>query len=273
MAKGRILVPTDFSKQADIAFKQSVFFSKKTDMEIFLLHVMPKIRTMNVSCADNNIEDIQHKFERLINEAKCFSETKIHSRIECGKVLSKILEVEGEVKPNFMFVGTDLSDSEASSVALRLIDNVSCPIIVFTGRFNNIGCKNIVLPVDLTKETKQKINLTIELAKIYEATVHVISVINSYNDEEFLKKKRQLEEVKCIFNNSGINCIPKLIKTKNDVEIMANAINDYADDINSDLIVIMTRQETKIQKFFIGSMATKLIRKANAPILCVSPKF
>jgi hypothetical protein len=34
----------------------------------------------------------------------------------------------------------------------------------------------------------------------------------------------------------------------------------------------MTRQETKLQKFFVGSMATELIKKANVPIVCVSPK-
>jgi nucleotide-binding universal stress UspA family protein len=272
MVKGRILVPTDFSEQSNIAFKQSVFFSKKAEMEIFLMHIIPKksIEELNM---DKSIEEVQGRFESLISEASEFAETKIYSRIECGKIIPNILEAEREINPNFMFVGTDTSETEASSIALKLINKVNCPINVFTGRFNRIGCENIVLPLDLTKETKQKVELTVYLAKIYNATVHIVSVVNSLEEEENIKLEKQIKEVKTIFDKSGINCITKLIKTKNDVELMANAINDYADSIESDLIVIMTRQENKIQKFFIGSMATKLIRKANAPILCVNPKY
>ena len=48
--------------------------------------------------------------------------------------------------------------------------------------------------------------------------------------------------------------------------------DDFADDIEASAIVIMTRQENKLQKFFVGSMATELIKKANVPIVCISPK-
>ena len=62
------------------------------------------------------------------------------------------------------------------------------------------------------------------------------------------------------------------MKTEANVESMANAVNDFADDIEASAIIIMTHQENKLQKFFVGSMATELIKKANVPIVCVSPK-
>ena len=82
-----------------------------------------------------------------------------------------------------------------------------------------------------------------------------------------------MSQVKSIFDKLELKSQIKLLKTKNDIDIMANEINDYADDINADLIVIMTRQETKLQKFFVGSMAIKLIRKSTVPIMCISPKI
>lgn len=272
MIKGRVLVSTDFSKQSDIAFKQSVFFSKRAEMEIFLLHVIPKKNT-DEAAIDHNIENIQKRFEIMINEAKNYADVKISYRIEYGKIIPKILETAEEIKPNFMFIGTDTSETEASSIALKLINKVDYPIIVFTGRFNKLGCENIVLPLDLTKETKQKVDLTVKLAKIYGATVHIVSVINFTDNDRCERIEQQIEEVKLVFNKQAINVVTKIIKKNNDVEIMADAINNYADEVKSDLIVIMTRQETKIQKIIIGSMATKLIRKANAPILCVNPKY
>ncbi|MDR2010011.1 MAG: universal stress protein [Bacteroidales bacterium] len=272
MSTNKILVPTNFSHQAEIAFRQSVYFSLKTNSELYLLHVIPKGKKNDELSSDNHIELVQKKLDKYITEARKNGVENIFYRIECGKVFPQVLESEKFLLPDFIFLGTDVSKSEISSITLRLIDNVNCPIVIFRGRFNNIGCANIVLPLDLTKETKQKIALTTDLAKIYGSTVHIVSVTSFSDGKEYSELEKQIEQVEAVFVKEKINCTIKLIKTKNDVEIMANAINDYADDINSDLIIIMTRQEKKIQKFFVGSMATKLIKKANAPILCVSPK-
>ncbi|MCK9322173.1 MAG: universal stress protein, partial [Bacteroidales bacterium] len=65
MRKNRILVPTNFSKQAEIAFKQSVFFSSKTNSDIFVLHVIPSLRKIDGS--SNTIETIQNKADSLID--------------------------------------------------------------------------------------------------------------------------------------------------------------------------------------------------------------
>jgi nucleotide-binding universal stress UspA family protein len=273
MLINKILVPTNFSHQADIAFRQSAYFSLKTNSELYLLHVIPKVKSKDSCESDEHIELVQKNLDKYITEAREKGLRKISYRIECGKVFFQVLEAEKNISPDFIFLGTDVSKSEMSSMTLRLIDNVRCPIVIFRGRFNNIGCNNIVLPLDLTKETKQKINLAVDLAKIYGSTIHIVSVTSFSDEKEYYKLETQIEQVKLVFSRNEVKCTAKLIKSKNDVETMANAINDYADDISSDLIIIMTRQEKKIQKFFVGSMAAKLIKKANAPILCVSPKI
>lgn len=270
MTKNRILVPTNFSSQADIAFKQSVFFSEKTGADVFLLHVIPSLRMIDNS--SDNIDAIQSRLTRMSEEYGAGKGVKIHSRIECGKILPQILSVEKELMPSYIFIGTDSSAKAMASTTLKLIDQVDCPVVVFAGKFDRTGCENIVLPLDLTKETKQKIDQTIRIAKIYNSTVHIVSATSFTDELECDKIKEQIRQVKNIFDKLEIKCVTELLKTKNDIEIMANAVNDYADDKKADLIVIMTRQETKLQKFIVGSMAIKLIRKSNVPILCVSPK-
>ena len=270
MLKNRILVPTNFSDQADLAYKQSVFFSSKTGSDVYLLHIIPSLRMIDNS--SDAIESIQSNLTKLVDTFSSETNSRIHSRIECGKILPQILAVEKELQPSYIFIGTDVSAKETSSKTLKLIDSVSCPVVVFAGRFNRTGCDTIVLPLDLSKETKQKIDQTIKIAKIYGSTVHIVSATNFSDEMERDRLKEQILQVKTVFTKLGIPCVTNLIKTKVDIEVMANAINDYADDIKADLIVIMTRQETKIQKFFVGSMAIKLIRKSNVPILCVSPK-
>jgi nucleotide-binding universal stress UspA family protein len=271
MLKNRILVPTNFSGQAEIALRQSVYFAGKTGAEVILLHVIPSLKMI-----DNSSDSIDAIQKRLINLAElCASDQgiRIHTRIECGKVIPQILAVEKEVKPSYIFIGTDSSSSAFSSTTIKLIDKVDCPVVVLAGRFDKMGCNKIVLPLDLTKETKQKVDLTIKIAKIYGSSVHIISATSFTDEIQCDKIKEQIKQVKQFFDKQEINCVTELLKTKNDIEVMANAINDYADDIKADLIVIMTRQENPVQKLIIGSMATKLIKKANVPILCVRPKL
>ena len=108
MRKNRILVPTNFSKQAEIAFKQSVFFSSKTNSDIFVLHVIPSLRKIDGS--SNTIETIQNKADSLIDPMTSFAGGKIHTRIETGKVITQILNAEQELKPDYIFIGTDNVD-------------------------------------------------------------------------------------------------------------------------------------------------------------------
>ncbi|HOE38956.1 MAG TPA: universal stress protein [Bacteroidales bacterium] len=271
MSKKRILVPTNFTSETEIAFEQSVLFSLKTDADIILFHVIPSLKMINSN--SSNIDRVQEELSILAE--KYFKETgkNAQTRIEVGKVLQQILMLEKEIKPSYIFLGSDVSKGEVSSLTLKLVNSVECPIIIFLRNFKKKGCEKIVLPLDLTKQTKQKVDHTIKLAKIYNSEVHIVSATNFTNETELAKLNDQLDYVNSIFEKLNIPTKTKILKTSNDIEIMANAINDYADDIDADLTVIMTRQETKIQKFFVGSMATKLINKSKIPILCISPNL
>ena len=170
-------------------------------------------------------------------------------------------------------MGSDAARNDHNrSITLKLIDKISCPMVVFAGRYDKVGCDRIVLPVDLTKETKQKIDLAVKIAKIYGAKVYAVSATGSHDAETLKQLEGKMSEVKAIFDKLQIECETRLLKTESHVESMANAVNDFADDIEASAIIIMTHQETKLQKFFVGSMATELIKKANVPIVCVSPK-
>lgn len=271
MSKNVILVPTNFSSRANIAYRQSINFAERTNGDVYLLHVIPQ-KTNKVNL-DVEIDVIHNQVLKLVEECDSNLRRKIHTRIEYGTVNSTIIKVEKELGPDFMFIGSDAARNDHNrSITLKLIDKISCPMVVFAGRFDKVGCEKIVLPVDLTKETKQKVDLTQKIARIYGSKVYVVSANSASDDETLQQLNKRIADVKAIFDKLNIECETKILKTEHSVEAMANAVNDFADDIEASAIVIMTRQETKLQKFFVGSMATELIKKANVPIVCVSPK-
>lgn len=49
----------------------------------------------------------------------------------------------------------------------------------------------------------------------------------------------------------------------------SSEIIDYAQEINADLIVIPTRGRTGLSRFFLGSVAERVIRYAHCPVLVV----
>ena len=271
MAKNVILVPTNFSSRANIAYRQSINFAERTNGDVYLLNVIPqKGKKENL---DLEIDVIHNQVLNLVEDYSDNLRRRIHTRIEYGPVNTTIIKVEKELKPDFMFIGSDAARNDHNrSVTLKLIDKVSCPLVVFAGRYDKDGCNRIVLPVDLTKETKQKVDLTLKIARIYGSKVYVVSATGSKDEKTLQQLDKRINDVKAIFDKLNIECETKILKSTQGVEAMANAVNDFADDIEASAIVIMTRQETKLQKFFVGSMATELIKKANVPIVCVSPK-
>ncbi len=267
MTKSKILVLTNFNPQSEVALLQSIYFANKTDSDIILLHIIKGTKSANKSKSAS----IQNKLNKIIENYKGSCQLVFNSRIEYGKVIPEILKVEKEIKPEFIFIGTERDSKPFNSTTINLIDEVGCPVIVLSGRNMSKGCESIVLPLDLSKETKQKVDVTLNIAKTYDATVHIISATSDKDKKIEEKIKKQILSVKKVFDKNNVSCKTELL-VKNNKATMANAIIDYAHKINAGLIVIMTRQETSIEKFFVGSMATRIIKKASIPVLCISPK-
>lgn len=272
MTKNRILIFTDLSNNSLIVLQKAINFASLFDYNIFLIHLISETNFSQHN--DEIINEVQRKIENQIQNCKNPSLVSIHHRIEFGKFTQKICVIEKELNPSYIFLTFDnIFFEDSFSTIVKLVENIDCPLFIFNEHSSNKQYfENIVLPLDLTKETQQKIDLTIDIALANKSTVHIISVTDFLDELECDKLKGQLEQVKQLFEKKNINAVTKLIKSKDDIGLMASAINAFAVEINADLVVIMTRQETKLQKFFVGSMALKLLYSAEVPILCIRPK-
>ena len=201
MQKNIILVPTNFSSRANIAYRQSINFAERTKGSIHLLHVIqPKSKNSNL---DMEIDIIHNQVLKLVEECDASFRKRIHTRIEYGNVYSSICSVANELSPDYMFIGSDVArKKQAKSITLKLIDKVSCPLVVFAGRYDKLGCDKIVLPVDLTKETKQKVDLAVKMAKIYGSKIFMVSAVSKENEQIVSRQ----QEIKSIFDKLNIEC-------------------------------------------------------------------
>lgn len=279
--KPRILVPVDFSEQSGIALDQAVNLGKQINASITLLHVIEEIGALKQFFSPEMHEDIrkniQKQLDKLSEEVSAKYKIEVDNLIARGKVHDKVAEVAEMVSATLIIMGTHGTDTIKrkfiGSNALRVLRESRVPVITIRGKKHKKGCKNIVLPLDLTKETREKVSKGIWLAKMYGATVRVVSVL--FTTDEFVVNRltRQLSQVHAFLEKNGVECTSEIIKGIKGEETLAQCIVDYAKKVEGDLILIMTQQEIDFTPYFIGSSAQEIINNSEIPVLSIIPEY
>ncbi len=278
-AAGGILVPVDFSEQSLIALGQSFNLARLTHSEITLMHVIDQDFISHLTdtilskynYADQLQDDMQARLDELATRVQNEQGIKAHTKISTGKIYDEIIEEAKEINASLIIMGTMGRDTFKKKIlgsnASHVIKTAPCPVITIKGKKHREGCRHIILPLDLSSETKEKVNKAVELAKLFNSVIHIVSVVSS--DDEFVinKLSRQLELVKSFVEESNVECTGELIENDN----IAKGILEHSARLNADLIIIMTQQELEWTDFFIGTAAQEVINHSDIPVLCIRP--
>jgi nucleotide-binding universal stress UspA family protein len=276
----QILIPVDFSDQAIIALEQSYNLAKFYQAELTLLYVIDEGNTLNrifqKPLDDEAIKkQVKIKLDELGERISKKHNIEVNTLIAKGHVYDKILEVAGLINAKMIIMGTNgtigLKKRFIGSNALRVVKEANCPVVTIKGKHPREGCKNIVLPIDLSKESREKVDTAIELGKLYGSTIRVVSVLFTHDEFVVNRLTRQMEQVKSFIKKAGVKCTAEMIKTTKGQETLAGAIVDYSNKVEADLIMIMTQQEGDITPLFIGSTAQGIINNAETPVMSIVP--
>jgi nucleotide-binding universal stress UspA family protein len=278
----KILVPVDFSEQSLIALEQSFNLAREYHAEITLLHVIEEAGMLAKFFSKEQHEDIkkkvQEQLDHLAIDQEKKSKIKINTLVARGAVYEKINEVAELINATMIIMGTNGSEGEGlkkrfiGSNALRVVRESSVPVITIKGKHHRKGCKNIVLPLDLSKETREKVSNAIQLSRLFGgATIRVVSVL--FTTDEFVVNRitRQLGQVKTFLEKENVDCSAEIIKGIKGEETLAQNILEYAQKVDGDLIMIMTQQEVDFTQYFIGSSAQEIINHSKIPVLSIRP--
>ncbi|MFN9597057.1 MAG: universal stress protein [Bacteroidota bacterium] len=148
-----------------------------------------------------------------------------------------------------------------------MVREAVCPVITIKGKEHRFGIKHILLPLDLTKETKEKVNKAINIARMFGSVIHIVTIVES--KDEFINNKltRQMDQVSEHIVEAGIQCTSEFVKGGDVVD----EILKVAERTQSDLIMIMTQQEVGFTDLFISSAAQEVINRSEVPVLSIRP--
>lgn len=265
MTKKKLLVPYDFSEVADSAIEHALVTAKAVDAEVHILHVVSK---------KEGIKEAKEKLEVALAKAKTISRVQgveIISHVRVGNIFDDISDVSLELGAELIFMGTHGAHGWqhiTGSHALKVVTNSATPfVIVQESKIDVNGYNDIVVPLDLEKETKQKLTLVANMAKYFNSRVHVIIPDET---DEFLKHtiKANIIFANKFFGDRGIQCTTTLAPASGfEKEVVKHAIK-----VNGDLIAIMNTQKNQILGAWGSNHEQYIITNdAKIPALILNP--
>ena len=271
-AKPKILFPSDFSESSLRAWKTAVLFSKAYDAEIVILSVL-EAPTFRI---DYDEELYVIKLRKYMNdqivEHDMSNAGQITTMVKTGKPYKKIVEAALEIDPILIIMGTHgasgMRELFVGSNASNVIREAPCPVVTVREHTIEEVIDKILLPLDLTSETREKVAKAIELASKFNAEIQLVSVISSNMASEKTVLEHQLESVAQYIKNQHITVTHTLIESD---KAVGNAVLEYAATSGADVVCIMTQQEKSLGEYFVGSTAEHFVNNSVLPVLSIRP--
>lgn len=276
---GAILVPIDYSDQSIVALEQAISLSKVFNSEIHILNVVSEEFSLSKLFDDSDKIEFEKRAQAKIKEfvaekSKVYGVELTPIQVH-GKIYEQIVNTADIINAQFIVMGTagssSLKKKFIGSNPLRVVRESHKPVVTIKGKHHRKGCQNIVLPLDLTKETKEKVAKAIEFAKRFGSIIRVVSVLMT-NDEFIVNRlTRQLDQVKKYIMEQGVDCTAEIVRDTKGGQSLSDSIIDYANKTKGDLIMVMTQQEQEFTDYFIGSSAQGIINSSDIPVLSIIP--
>lgn len=210
---------------------------------------------------------------------ECFEGRAVPDHMEfevvTGDLIPSILKVAEEKSADLIIIKkarriTDRNQPFKKENADRLISNSSCPVLTLHKEREIHEINRILLPVDITKMTDNKVAWAKSLAKKFGAEIHVVSVQNMDIHRAHSLSYQKGRRIENDIRNDGIKV--ELVLLKKGDRPMEQVVLDYAKEYRPDLLLIMTHQENILFDNYLGSFAREIIHKAKVPVFSVVPR-
>ena len=279
MSANKILVPIGFSEQSILALGQAFNLAKIKNSDVVLLSVVKEQSMMQSLFVDDLTDQLKLKVKQKLNElAKQYGDkfgVSVDTMVSKGKIYEQINEVAELISADLIVMGTNGSQGNKSKLigsnAEKVVRLSKCPVITIKGKDNRIGCENIILPLDLERQTKEKVTYALEYARYWNATIRVVSVVLRDNQEVREKLKKNINQVHDFIVKAGVKCSSELIEGGKKITL-GNFVFQYEKKFDADLIMIMTKQEELSLSNNISDTARYIINNSEIPVMSIRPK-
>ena len=268
-----VLVPTDFTEMGEYATDHAIGICKHLHYSAHLLHVINRDTKTKLKkekkTEDTVFQKLEHQVKHLLDTHNVKAD---YSAVE-GSIFTTIAEVAENVDANLIVMGTHgkvgMQQQLLGSFAFKVITSAPDPVIVVQKRKFGEGYKNIVLPVDDSLESKQKVKWAAHIGHGFKSTVHLFG---AYSSDEFImrKIKANMRQISGLLAENHIETTETFAGSRGS---MSRQVVKFAHEKSADLIIIMTKPDKSLHHYIVKPGDEIVIfNDSRIPVMCVNPK-
>jgi nucleotide-binding universal stress UspA family protein len=271
----KIIVPIDFSGDSINALEHAIVIANIVKADLRMIHVK-KNKNFEVPFYFKNFDynqgsSLQDYFEIIINKYQSKVENNFDYKIREGHVFKEVCNQAKYDDAYMVILGTHgISGFEeliAGSNAFKVVANSPCPVLTVRHGFLRTDITKIILPIDISKESRQKVPFAAEIASYFNAEVHTVSV-REINSKDIVTKLDNYTSQVCEYlTKKNVKCYTQALNGKNITDITIQ----YACKIGAELITIMTEQSENPANIVMGAYAQQMVNHSPIPVLCIHP--
>ncbi|TXK44296.1 universal stress protein [Pontibacter qinzhouensis] len=276
----RILVPTDFSEQAQHAFEVAIAIAQKTGATIKLLHALDlPYSTSSFSATGDTMNtrtDMDYIFTlKLLERTKAQMHALIQSvhgsgvevveDVDTDHVFSKIKRVIEEDNIDLVVMGSKgasgMNEFLVGSNTEKVVRIAPCPVLTVKKHHDSFQVRDLVLASDFKKEASSAFERFKYFQQVFGAKLHLVYINTPGNFESTENLKTQMQQVADKYKLQNYT-----ISVFNDAN-EEDGILRFANEIKADMIMMATHGRTGFAHLLRGSIAEDLVNHADLPVL------
>lgn len=276
----RILVPTDFSPNADRAIDYAVRIARLNESTLYLIHACDNLDPLYIEGSMTHMEYNQkimdEAFEKLDIRRKSIEDTEgvlVNIQLYSGTVLDTIMVAAQEHKAELIIMGTlgisGLHDRLFGSKTASLISESKIPVLAIPLEYDWSQPGKFLIAIKDVDEALPLLDPAFELASLFNAEVHVTlftdkddgGAMDYISDDRLItraetKLKGQHQQVR----------IKKEHLLGGDFE---ESINEYIAQNGIDLLAMVTHKRSLLSRLFHQSITRKMSYHTRVPVLAI----
>ena len=271
-----IIVAVDFSNTSIHALEYAISMANKMKSDIHLVWV-DKLSSQESVYPDSSNEvrnEAKKRFEELIAlySTKLVKGISMEYKLKKGRIYREVDNMARLMEAELIVTGAHgISGYEEfwiGSNAYKIVTYATSPVITVRHDFAiRKKIDRILLPMDGSVETLQKIPFVVKLAKLFKSEVHLVTTHNSHLKSIQRITDKIAQTALAYLQQHQIPIIEDSI-VAND---LTKAVLAYSEKVNIDLIAMMTEQETP-SNILLGAQAQQLINQSPIPVLSIHPQ-
>ncbi len=262
MSKNLYIVLHDFTDIGDAALDYALHIANHVHIDIKLMHV--------VNEADKEIQATS-KLMEIITKRKLPEGITLSPLVKVGNFIEDMGSLAKQERAQLIIMGTHGAlglQKLFGSHAIKMIRHSEVPFLVVQKGTLLRDIKNIIVPIDLTKESLQIVNIAGDMAAIFKGTAHIL--YESQSDERLLMTmKTRIHIVKNNYEERNVKAEFVKLESKGPY---IKKIEAYAHEMRAELLAFSYHSESILPQFetFGQSLITNSL---NLPCLVVNSKL